>query len=183
MGVAQFDQIRKSLDQVAAELGKVEGVLKAITDVNTTDVKAPVNRLVQALDTATARTTTAAERMETLNGELEGVRAASRDLTKALGPEVAKPLAEHQKAVEGVRQQVSRTEEQLGGVARQLEIAVASSKPQAELTAQLIARMGELQSELKETNAQIKALVKRVEGAPVGDGKPGASWLHWFARK
>ncbi len=182
MGVTQFDQIRNSLDQVAVELGKVEGVLKAITDVNASDVKAPINRLVQALDTSATRTTTATERLETLNAELQGVRAASQDLLRAFGPEVAKPLTEHQWAVEGVGQQVARAEEQLRGVAKQLEVVVTSRKPQVELTAQLVARMAELQSELKETNTQIKALVKRMEGVPGSDGRTGLFGFRWFGR-
>jgi chromosome segregation ATPase len=173
IAVAQFGEIRGSLDLVAVELGKVEGVLKGITDVNTTDVKAPINRLVEALDVSAVKTTASTERLETLKGELEGVRAASQDLAKAMGSEVAKPLADHRQAVERAQQQVARVQEEMGRVAKQLEAVVNGRQPGEQLLAQLLARLGELQADLKETNGQIKAVVQRVDGSPVHESRPG----------
>ncbi len=167
IGVTQFSEIRRSLERVAVELGKVEGVLKGITDMNTTDVKAPINRLVEALDVSAVKTAASVERMETLKGELQSVCFASQSLAKAMGSEVAKPLTDHQQAVERVQQQVARAEEQMGRVAKQLEVLVSARQPGEELLGQLLARVGELQSELKETNVQLKAVVQRVDGGPV----------------
>ena len=173
IGVAQFGEISGSLDRVAVELGKVEGVLKGITDVNTTDVKAPINRLVEALDASAAKTMASTEHLVTLKGELEGVRTASQDLAQAMGSEIAKPLMDNQKAVDRAQQQVARAEEQMGRLTKQLEAVVSGTQPREELMAQLLVRLGELQSELKETNVQVKAVLQRVEQSSGLESKSG----------
>lgn len=173
LGVTQFNEISRSLDLVAVELGKVDGLLKAVNEVNSTDMKTPLNRLVEALTVSTTTTTDSTKHMETLKVELQSVKVASQDLARTMGAEIGKPLADHHQAVERVYHQMGRVDEQLEKVATQLEAINGAAQPGGEMLAQLLVRLGELQAELNETNVQIKSARQKVDGQPGPDGKTG----------
>ncbi len=169
LGVTRFAEISTSLGLVAVEIGKVKDVLKEITEVKASDVNAPINRLVAALDVSATKTTTSAERMDAMNDELQSSTAASKGLAKAMGEEVA----EHRRAVEAVQQGVARVEEQLVRVSQELATAVDVCQPGVDASAQLIAQVRELLAQTNEANSQMREFLRRAPDGAGSDGRGG----------
>ena len=105
------------------------------------------------------------------------MRVAGQDLIKSIGKDLTKPIADHHQAVEQVQQQIMRAEAQLEKVAAHLADINAVRPPTAEVLAQVLGRLGELQIELKDANTQIKIAVQRIDGHPVSENKPKSFWL------
>jgi ABC-type transporter Mla subunit MlaD len=173
IGLTRFSDMSGSLDKVALELGKVMDVLNQIVDVSASDVNAPMNQLVGALNVSSENAKASGERIGKLNDKLESATAASRELAGAMAADLGKPLGDHQHAVERVSEQMGRVEGQLERVARQLEILVGRQQQGGDVSAQLLARIGDVVSGLKEANIQMSALAKRGDEPLRADSKPG----------
>ena len=172
-GAAKFGEIGDSLHRTALELGKVERALKKLVDLHATDPEMPMTRLVQALESSAANTAASTARFETVQSDLKSVASANHELAQRMESQITAPLVQHQQALDRVQQQLIRSGEQIEQTTKQLEIAAAANRPDPAAAAQLLTRLGELRSEMSQTNAQIKTLVARLDAAALPDGKPG----------
>ena len=108
-------------------------------------------------------TTKSTDRVATLNAGLQGFTTASQEVANRMETHIAKPLAEHQRALDGVWQQMTRSAEQIERVAKQLEATAVSS--QGESTTQLLTQLSDLKDQISQTNNHFNTLLVRI-----GDG-------------
>jgi hypothetical protein len=137
------------------------------------DMSAPVNRLVQALEAAADKATVSSDRMDVLKGELEGVSNASQELGKRLGTEVGQPLTAHGETLKRVHEQLLPMAEQIKGVAKLMEGAKAKGAGGDGIDGKLLGELSDLRKAMGETNAQLKTLIGRIDGAVVAEHKHG----------
>jgi hypothetical protein len=147
--------------------------MKKLAAAEVTDVGAPVNRLVQALQTTAEKATASTEGMEALSGRLRGVTAASQELGKQLGAEVGGPLIRHGEAMQRVQEQLGLAAGEMARVAQRLEAAVPRERGREAYEGELLTKLAELQKEMSGTNAQIKALIGRIDANAGTDHKLG----------
>jgi hypothetical protein len=168
--VSRLNSVNQNLAQVAAELSKVEAVMRQLGGAGAADIAAPINRLVKALAMAADRVDTSSGHMEQLQSDLRVVSSASQTLGERLGSSVAGPLATHEGALSRMHQELEELVRQVGPVLRQMTQAQAF---EADAEGRLSHEVESLRKSLEETNRQLQMLlvrtdVPRVE--PAGSG-------------
>jgi hypothetical protein len=95
-----------------------------------------------------------------------------------MGPDFAKPLTEHQQALDLVERQLAHVGKQMESIGTQLEAAVTAWRPGGDAQAELLSKLAELVVETREVTSQVRTLVARGGDGPADVSKPGMlSWL------
>lgn len=93
-------------------------------------------------------------------------------LVQALDSSAAKTAAAADRS-ETIQDNLREVVAGIQALTKQIEAQVAASRPDSASSLQLVARLGELRTEMGQTNAQIKTLIARLDAAVTHDNKPG----------
>jgi uncharacterized coiled-coil DUF342 family protein len=170
--VKQIADWNTTLQLILGELGNVDRTLRELAGAGAQDITAPLNRLVEALASASAKTCGSAEKVESLRGEFAGLTAANKELGVHLEADVARPLIAHRESLERVREELATASKQIAQVGEQLTSAYPKGDDRDERANRLTEEVSGLRREMVEANAQAKTLIGKIESLATNAQEP-----------